>query len=230
MSYKKKNLEHALSHLKEDRMRITYTEHYLEQIKIRDIPEDFVEELLMYETPTEINEVEWNSNRFELKYSSSAFGDLTVFVYSNSRFNIRLISAHVERESAGCPDNVMDFVCNIDLTSDLLDLHEKYASGHSMTISVEQGFRMDFDRCGWPIGIEMMRVSKRFMLRDMALGTAMFSGRIEIDDDFIRICVTAAPEEGISKSVEREIPNTYGFAAGIFEFPDVRDDYWIENG
>ena len=78
---------------------------------------------------------------------------------------------------------------------------------------------MDFNSYDYPFGIEMRIISKMFGMNSNLLSTAMFSCRIEIDGDFIRICATASPESGISKSVEWKFQTIIGLQPADLNFP-----------
>lgn len=223
MEHSREKLKNTLKGLKDDPMRIIYTENFVEQTDRRDIPEDLVDELLTNEKPTKINEIKGEHGRFEVIYSSSDFGDLTVVLILFNLTEVILITAFSTSDASDCFDTMMDFKCIYDSTLDLLDLHSRYGFRHCRTVMVESGFNIDFDYCGYPVAVEMMMASKRFKIRSDNLSSSKFFSQIEVENESIRIKITAYPNYGQSKTIEWEIPNTFGISTGRFEF-EGRDE------
>lgn len=208
----------VLSGLSQSPDRIVYTEHFLQQITKRKIMDVVVEDLLENGNPVEIKRVEGYRSRFELMYSSSDLGNLAVVVSVFNDKSVILISAFAKGGGEDCPKDMAEFECIFDFAFDLVDIHTADGFRYCRTVEVEQGLNVDFDSYGSPVAIEIIGASKKFRLHSEKLRSASFDGWIEVTGDLIRIGVNSHVEGMEARTLEREIPNDYGFRQGRFEF------------
>ncbi|WP_458402884.1 hypothetical protein [Methanobrevibacter sp.] len=216
MKYDADIVKTILDNLKKDPMRIIYTEHYLEQIEKRNIPDICVEELLENGNPTRIKEI--RNSRFELHYDLGKSNELHVLIRILCPHDIILISA-LNTEDKPQPDNELEFEGVYDLAFDMIDMHSRHGFRYGRTIEMEQGFNIDFDSCGNPVAVEMIPASERFKLRRELFSSAQIEGRIEITPDLIRIRLKAsAGNENVKHRVlEKEIRNKPGIQENTFD-------------
>lgn len=218
MTYDIDFVKNVLKHLKEDPMRITYTEHYLEQIEKRDIQDVYVTELLENKNPNEIHHIQ--NSRFELHYILEDSSRLQVTIDMFNRNSIILISAIAKKDHVNSQsNNTLEFEGVYDLAFDMIDFRSKTDFRYGQSIEMETGFNIDFDSCGHPVAVEMLRVSKKFKIRRNDFSRALFDGTIEITPDIIRIRLKASfTHAGIEARVlEKEVANDYGIASNVFD-------------
>lgn len=217
MAYDTDALKNILKNLKEDPMRIIYTEHCLEQIEKRKIPEECVEEALENENPASITPIE--NLIFELHYHLNNSTELYILARPFNLDKIILISARTNNESDNTKNNALKFKRVYDFAFDLLNIHSKYGFRHFQTIEIESKFDIDFDSCGHPIGIEIIHPSKKFKLTAKQFSSAKLNGQIEITKNSIKIHLKATlNNENIHDRVlEKEIPNIYGIQENAFD-------------
>ncbi|WP_298522675.1 hypothetical protein [uncultured Methanobrevibacter sp.] len=211
------NVKNILNHLKEDPMRIGYTEHYLEQIEKRNIPETCVTDLLENEIPNKITKI--NDHRFELQYLLKDSAELKVIITHFNLKNIILISASYKNSSLNTPANSRVELEGIyDSAFDLIHIYSKAHYRYGQTVEIEAGFNIDFDSCGHPIAVEMIMASKKFKLQNRQMSSASIEGQIEITSEIIKIRLEASPGSDINTRVlEREVANEYMISENVFD-------------
>lgn len=221
MKYDADYVKNVLRNLSEDPMRIIFTEHFLDQISKRNIKDIDIEELLENGNPAEINEVKDQQGRFELVFNLENLDEMHVLLRLFNSSSVILISAFVKKISAKHPpDSMPEFEYIYDLAFDLLDLHNVYGFGYDQTIEMEPGFNVDFDSCGNPVAVEVIRASKKFKLKREYLSSAKLKGEIEITPDLIKVRLKAYLNlyNINNRVIEKEAENTHDIPPGKFEF------------
>ena len=221
MEFDECHVMNVLGNLKEDPMRITFTEHFLEQINRRNIPDMYVTDLLETGNPVEIKKIGKCPSRFELEYAPDDSNELHVTFDLFNHDSIILILAFVKNdEFDDLQDNLLEFECIYDSAFDLMDLHSRYGFRYGQTIEMEPGFNIDFDSCGYPVAVEIIRASKKFKLKQKTLSYAKLKGWIEIGPNMIRIRIEVSVRltDVKTRVLENEVPNVYGIKTGRFKF------------
>ena len=198
-------------------MRIIYTEHYLEQIEKRNIPETFVTDLLENEMPNKIIKIK--DNRFELEFVLKDSSKLKVIINPFNIKNVILISASC-KNSARNPQSHsrVELEGIYDSAFDLIHIYSRDRYIYGQTVEMETGFNIDFDSCGHPIAVEMIMASKKFKLQNQQMSSASIEGKIEITSEIIKIRLEATPGSDINTRVlEREVRNDYGISKNVFD-------------
>lgn len=220
MKYDTDTVMNVLRHLKEDPMRIIFTEHFLNQIEKRNIPDILVEDLLENRTPVKINKIQKHPSKFELCYNTDGFGELSIIItIFNLKSIILLSAAHKNRGSTQRPNINLEVEGIYDLAFDLMDLHSKEEFEYNQTIEVEPRFNIDFDSTGHPVAIEIIYAAEKFKLKREAFSSAAFKGLVEITPDSIKIRLEASLNHTNIKTrvIEKEIANDYGIPGNVFE-------------
>lgn len=217
-------IENILDHLDEDPMRIIFTEHFLEQIEKRNIPDTCLEDLLEKDRLIEIKKIKNHSKRYELTFSLDDSGELIIVVDTYNRRSVILISALAKTKSVEHNLGTLEFECVYDFAFDLMNIESKHGFRFSQTIEMEEGFNIDFDSCDHPAAIEIIRPSKKFGLARKYFSNVEIEGIIEISPDSIMVHVELTPDvkHGKIRVLEKEIPNVYDIQPGKFEFDPIR--------
>ncbi len=220
MKYDVDTVKNILENLKEDPMRVIYTEHYLDQIDRRNIPEICIEDMVDKGRLIEIREIPDQDSRFELHFRLDEICELRIIVDIFNLNSIILISAlSKNNEVIDLSNNVLEFEAVYDMAFDLMDFHSKDPFRYAQSIEMEPGFNIDFDSSGQPVAIEIIRASKRFKLIPRIFSSALFDGRIEITQDLIKIRLKASFSDADrnARVFEKEIPNVYGIGENEFD-------------
>lgn len=198
-------------------MRIIYTEHYLEQIEKRKIPETCVTDLLENEMPNKITKIQ--DHRFELEFVLKDSSELKVIIKPFNIRNVILISASCKKRGLNPQSHRRVELEGIyDSAFDLIHFYSRDCYRYGQTVEMEPGFNIDFDSCGYPIAIEMILASKKFKLQNRQLSSASIEGKIEITPEIIKIRLEASPGSDINTRVlEKEVRNDYGISENVFD-------------
>ena len=211
-------VKNILENLKEDPMRVIYTEHYLMQIERRKIPDICVEELVENGNLlniTHITKLEYGL-LFRLEDSRMLYVTVRIF---NLEAIILISSSYENRGASPPPEYRVELEEIYDLAFDLMDITSKHGFRFNQSVEMESGFYIDFDICGHPAAIELIHASKKFKLQQKQMASAQLSGQIEITQDLItiRLKATFANSETKTRVIEKEIANDYGIPENIFE-------------
>lgn len=207
-----------LKNLKEDPMRVIYTEHYLKQIERRNIPDVCIEELLENGKLLKINPI--LNSKFELIFRMDDLKNLHVIIKTFNRQNIILISAAFENKGVTPPpEHRVELEEIYDMAFDLMDLNSKHGFRFAQSVEMEHGITIDFDTCGHPAAVELLRPSKKFRLPPKQLAEAEICGQIEITPDLIKIHLKAKPAilNSEIRVIEKEIANDYSIPENTFD-------------
>ena len=211
-------VKNILENLKEDPMRVIYTEHYLMQIERRKIPDICVEELV--ENGNLLNITHIMKLEYELLFRLEDSLRLYVTVRLFNLEAIILISAIYENSDTSSPrEHKVELEEIYDLAFDLMDINSKHGFRLNQSVEIETGLNIDFDTCGHPVAIELIHASKKFKLQQKQMASAQLSGQIEITEDMIaiRLKATFANSETKTRVLEKEVANDYGIPENIFE-------------
>ena len=218
MEYDMETFEDILENLKEDPMRVIYTEHYLDQIEKRGIPDVCIEELLEKDKLIKIAELQ--NQTFGLHFDLDESGELIVIAKPFNLKSIILISASFKNNGINPPsDHALEFEGIYDRAFDLMDLHSTYGFKYNQTIEMEPDFNVDFDSGGHPVAVEMIHPSRKFNSRPEIFSTVTLEGQIEVTPESIKVRLKASfiQEKIEARIIEKEIPNKYGIPANVFE-------------
>lgn len=211
-------VKNILENLKEDPMRVIYTEHYLMQIERRKIPDICVEELVENGNLLKITHIKKLQYGLLFRMEDSRRLYVTVRIFNLEA--IILISSSYENSGTSAPPEYRVELEEIyDLAFDLMDITSKHGFRFNQSVEIESGFNIDFDTCGHPAAIELIYASKKFKLQQMQMESAQLSGQIEITQEriTIRLKATFANSESKTRILEREVANDYGIPENVFE-------------
>lgn len=222
MGYDIDDAKNILKNLKNDPMRIIYTEHFLEQINRRNIAIELVEEFLNNENPKRITKIQNHTSRFELIYAGAG----EEFFITLDLFNLNcviMISAFSKSDEEIQRHDLLDFEGVYDLGFDLLDLHTKHCFGYGLTVEMDNAINIDFSSCGYPAAIEIIRPSKIFGLSRKYFSKAKIEGDIEISYDLIKIHLELSVDNENAKTrvFEKEVANVYKIQAENFKLKSL---------
>ena len=219
MAYDIDDVKDVLYNLKEDPMRVILTEHFLDQVKKRDIPNTCLEDALENAELVEIRKFPNHKSRFEVMFSLPDSSQLSILLDRFNKDKVFLISAFFKGDADNPPSDVLEFEGVYDYAFDLADIHSRHFFGFAQTVEMETGFNIDFDSCGHPVAIEIIRPSRKFSLSRKAFSDAQFDGEIEIASEFVRISMKAyLNNDGGERIFEREVENDFKIPSGKFEF------------
>lgn len=212
------SVKKILETLKEDPMKAVYTEHYLELLDKRNLPDISLEEEIEKGNLLEIRDIQ--HSLFELHFRLDDCDELYVIITPFHRKEIILISSRRKNDGVKNQTNHnLEFKELYDSFIDLMNLYTKNEFIHGQTVEIESGFNIDFDPAGHPIAVEMSYASKRFKLQYKQLDASLLECRIEITPPTIRIRLNTTFESKITvtRVYESEIANDYGIPGNTFD-------------
>jgi hypothetical protein len=218
MSEDIKTIEKMLENLKKDPMGVTYTEHYLELLEKRNLPDINLQEEIEKGNLLEIHDIQ--HSLFEMHFHLDNSEELYIIIHPNYCNEIILISSRRKNDDVKHQTNHnLEFNELYDYSIDLMNLYTKNEFIHGQTVEMESGFNIDFDPAGHPIGVEMSYASKRFKLQRQQLDRSLLECRIEITTKAIkiRLKVSLESEKVITRVYESEIANDYGIPGNTFD-------------
>jgi hypothetical protein len=105
MAYDIERVEKVLGQIGNHDDGIVFTEHFLEKIGHRRIPEKVLEDKLLQSWPVDIRKVPKHSSRFELQYVWGEERDLIIFIDLLPPHSIILASSFVLLKGVKCENN-----------------------------------------------------------------------------------------------------------------------------